>query len=201
MILAKLAKEMTCTDIMFSGIAPKSEFTSNLSQQSLVFRDKFPRKFSTQDLITIVEKASTIPERLGAGFSNENESPADKHLINSRLEKWCQVVAKGNQQKFEKRLVWDGLDISTVRRALGRVRLVDEQYLPSWVETLREAMQVAASVFQETSNESDSAQRQYLDPAKPLPFEEVLLPFVDVARKKLIEHAGSSYQLLSAAAF
>jgi type 2 lantibiotic biosynthesis protein LanM len=185
---------------MVSEIAPqKSEFISNLSQQSLVHIDPKQHIFTTQYLIKIVEKASTIPERLSARFV-PNESPENEHLINSRLKKWGQIVAKGNQQTFEKRLDWDGLDINTVRRALGNVSIADEQCLPSWCQTLKEAMQVATSIFQETANESVSEQRQYLDPEKPLPFEEVLLPFVDVARKKLIERAGSSYQLLSAAA-
>ncbi|MBD2243784.1 type 2 lanthipeptide synthetase LanM family protein [Nostoc sp. FACHB-888] len=176
---------------MVSEIVPTSDISIDFYQERLVFKDKF----STQDLIKIVEKASTIPERLSAGFV-ANESEADEHLINSRSQKWCQVVAKGNQQKFEKRLDWDGLDISTVRRALGSVSLADQRYLPSWVETLREAMQAADW----DSNQNDLEQRQYLNPQKPLPFEEVLLPFVDVASKRLVERAGSSYQLLSKAA-
>jgi len=49
-----------------------------------------------------------------------------------------QVVAKGNHQKFGKRLAWNGLDINTVRRILGNVSLADEQGLPSWLETLKD---------------------------------------------------------------
>jgi hypothetical protein len=60
---------------MVSEIAPqKSEFISNLSQQSLVHIDPKQHIFTTQYLIKIVEKASTIPERLSARFV-PNESP------------------------------------------------------------------------------------------------------------------------------
>ncbi len=153
-------------------------------------------KFSTRNLIKIVERASTLHERLGAGFTPD-EFQANNNLSNSRLEKWCQVVAQGNKKKFEKRLVWDGLDTSTVRHTLGAIRLADDQYLPSWVETLREVMQVAASVFLEILEKGNSERHQYLDSEKPLPFEEVFVPFVDAARKKLIDRASFSYQLLS----
>lgn len=154
-------------------------------------------KFSRQDLIRIVERASTISERLSAGFTPK-KSQANDNLINSRLEKWCQVVAGGNKQKFEKRLAWDDLDVDTVRHALGTVHLADEQLLPSWTETLTEAMQIAASL--EISEKGASLKHRYLNFKQPFPFEEVLIPFVEVASQRLIAQASSDYQLLSQAA-
>lgn len=151
-----------------------------------------------QDLIEIVERACTITERLSAGFL-PNEVQADERLINSRLEKWCQVVAQGNQEKFTKRLAWDGLDINTVRRALGAVHLADRQPLPSWVETLKSIMQATAAVSLESLEIGDSIKQRYLDSEEPIPFEEVYLPFIQVARQKLVAQAGSSYSLLSEA--
>jgi type 2 lantibiotic biosynthesis protein LanM len=153
---------------------------------------------SQQDLIKIVEKASIFSERLGKEFVF-NESQTDRDLMSSRLEKWCQVAAKGDRQKFERRLAWQGLDIEMARRALGRVSLVNKGDLPSWVETLREGMQASISIFSEISDR-ERPSRQYLDSEKPLPFEEILLSFVDVAKKKLRDRVGSKYQLLSTVA-
>lgn len=156
-------------------------------------------EISKQDLIQIVERASTISERLSAGFLPD-EAQVDERLINSRLEKWCQVVAQGNQEKFAKRLAWDGLDINTVRRALGVVHLPDRQPLPSWVETLKSAMLAADAVSLKSLKIGDSRKQRYLDSEEPIPFEEVYLPFIQVARQKLVAQAGSSYSLLSDAA-
>lgn len=151
-------------------------------------------KFSRQDLIGIVERASTISERLGAGLT-PNHSQTKDAQISARLEKWCQVVARGNKQKFAKRLAWDNLYVDTVRQTLGTVRLADEQLLPSWAETFSEAMQIAACL--EISEKDASKRYQYLNSEQPFPFEEVLVPFVEVARKRLIARASFHYQLLS----
>ncbi|MEH1992173.1 type 2 lanthipeptide synthetase LanM family protein [Nostoc sp.] len=151
-------------------------------------------KFSKQDLIRIVERSSTISERLSAGFT-PNEPQTNYTLIGARLEKWCQVVAGKNKQKFEKRLAWDDLDVDTVSCALGSVCLADEQLLPSWAKTFTEAMQIAASL--EISEKGASLKHCYLNSKRPFPFEEVLVPFVEVARKRLVTQANSNYQLLS----
>ena len=172
--------------------------TSENSQSNL-FEIKYPvSNISTNSLVQIVEKASTIFERLSAEFVPKNFE-GEQDLINSRLEKWCQVSANGNEQKFIKRLTWDGIDVDTVRPALGNVSLVGQD-LPNWTHTLRKAMEVASSIAQEVFIQSNTEQRQYIDAKTPLPFEEIFIPFIEIASKKLIECAGSSYELLSATA-
>ncbi|BAZ21327.1 hypothetical protein NIES4073_22050 [Kalymmatonema gypsitolerans NIES-4073] len=144
---------------------------------------------SRQDLIKIVEQASTLSERLGECFIAE-ESQTNEKLMTSRWKTWCQVVAQGNPEKFAKRLAWDGLDSKAVGSVLGSVRLTDPKQLPVWTETLREALQTDW----ETAYAGAS---RCLDTEQPIPFEEVYLPFVYVARQKLIAHVGASWQLLS----
>ncbi len=146
---------------------------------------------SQQDLLKIVEQASTLSERLGDRFIPE-ESQINEKLITSRWEAWCQVVAQGNPEKFAKRLAWDGLDSSAVASVLGSVRLTDPKHLPVWAETLREALQTDW----QTAYTSVS---RCLNSEKPIPFEEVYLPFVHLARQKLIAQVGTSWQLLSEA--
>ncbi|MUG97843.1 type 2 lantipeptide synthetase LanM [Scytonema sp. UIC 10036] len=163
----------------------------------LILQDKKYFKISKQHIIQIVEKASTLAERLSNQLTF-HESQANDTQIETRLEKWCQVVAKGDRQKFEKRLGWDGLNINSVRRVLSNVCLINEQYLPDWAETLWEGMEAAFAFLD--SDQSNLKQHCCLVPQKPLPFEEALLPFVDVAKKKLLARIGSNYQLLSAEA-
>jgi type 2 lantibiotic biosynthesis protein LanM len=144
---------------------------------------------SQQDLIKIVEQASMLSERLGKCFI-ANESQTNEKLIISRLEAWCQVVGQGNPEKFAKRLAWNNLDSNAVGSVLGSVHLPDAQQLPVWTETLRSALQTDwETVYADAS--------RCLDAEKPIPFEEVYLPFVYVARQKLIAQVGDYWQLLS----
>jgi lantibiotic modifying enzyme len=152
-------------------------------------------EISKQDLIKIVERASTITERLGSGFLPD-KAQANERRINYLLKRWCQAVAQGNEEKFTKRLTWDGLDINTVRRGLGTVCLAAHQPLPTWVETLKLVMQ-AAAVSLELLEIGDSGAHRYLNPEEPIAFQEFCLPFIKVAQQKLIVKAGSSYSLLT----
>jgi type 2 lantibiotic biosynthesis protein LanM len=164
-------------------------------------------KFCKDFLIEIVCKASTINERLETDFFSNNAQINDA-IVNSRVEKWCQRAAQGNWEKFEKRLAWDGLDLSTIRRVLGYVCIVNDSFatdsfletLPAWVETLQQAMQAAAAVYLEILEKGNLNEYRCLDPQEPLPFEELFLPFINVARQNLIAQAGSNYSLLSESA-
>jgi len=130
------------------------------------------------DLINIVEQANTIAERLEDVFIL-NQTPGNDNIANSRIANWYQLLAEGNQEKFEKRLAWDGLNLSTIRRVLGSVRLVDDKNLPAWVETFKAALEA-------TDLGTLEGKKSYcLNHEKPLPFEEIFLPFIYVARQKL----------------
>jgi type 2 lantibiotic biosynthesis protein LanM len=155
-------------------------------------------EFTREALIEIACKASTITERLGTQFLS-NEAHTDDAIVNSRIEKWCQGVAQGKWKNFEKRLAWDGLDLSMVRRVLDSVGIAHEGYLPAWVKTLKEAMQTSASIWENCEND-ELGKYRFLDPQEPVPFEEVFLQFVELARQRLIVQAGASYHLLSESA-
>ncbi|MBN3880134.1 MULTISPECIES: type 2 lanthipeptide synthetase LanM family protein [unclassified Nostoc] len=154
-------------------------------------------QISQEDLIKIVEQASTINERLGTEFLL-NQISGNDNVINSRIESWCQVVAQGNQEQFEKRLAWDGLDLNTIRQVLGSVYLADQQNLPAWAETLKAVLEATALVSLESLEKGLSQEENsFLNPQELLPFEELFLSFVHIARHKLSTQAGSSYCLLS----
>lgn len=154
-------------------------------------------QITQKELIKIVEQASTICDRLGSNFL-PNQTPNNDNIINSRITTWCQTVANGNLEQFEKRLAWDGLNLSTVRQALGFVNLADEQNLPVWAETFRAILEATTSVPLENLEKGYlSEDNRFLNFQEPLPFEELFLPFIHVARQKLVAQSGANYSLLS----
>jgi hypothetical protein len=151
-----------------------------------------------QDLAGIVERASTLDERLGGDFvSAEGE---DTGLVDARLEAWSWALGKGDRDRFRQRLAWDGLDPEAVRPILGRVRLREGTALPEWSELLAEALRLAPPERREGTDEAWPAQMAFLEAEHPLPFEEVLAPFVLVACERLAKRTAAFGGLLSEAA-
>lgn len=151
-------------------------------------------KLARKDLAQIVGKASTIAERLESNLSIDQTSINDSS-VNSRLKRWCRVAAKGDADKFNKLLAWEGLDSNTVRRVLNTPCWDDNTPLPAWAETLAAVIKL---VSKETVEQGSSSQYRFLDPEDPIPFETVFIPFVQVAKEKLIAQAKGRYQLLEA---
>ncbi len=106
---------------------------------------------------SIVAKASFWWERLDIKQFVPELSSNSEAQVSQRLERWCNVVAQGNWDKFQRRLQWDGLDIDQVRPCLGTVRLVAEQ-LPKWANTLA---QVVEYVEHQACENEAAAQRFY----------------------------------------
>ena len=102
-------------------------------------------KSFNHDIVTIIEQASTITNRLSDDFL-PIEDETCYHIANLRLKKWCQVIAQGNQELFNKCLSWDNLDTTTVIPLLKNVRLINQKKLPTWGETLQEIITTANSI-------------------------------------------------------
>ncbi|BDA73745.1 lanthionine synthetase C family protein [Calothrix sp. PCC 7716] len=132
-------------------------------------------KVLLQDLVLIVEQASNLKERLSNQFVPDTKK-VDTQIVRSRWQVWSQGVAKGNIEKFAKRLVWDNVNSSAVATLLGDVRLATE-YFPEWANTLQE-------VFN-TDWEACANADKCLDINKQIPFESLYLPFVFIARQQL----------------
>ncbi|MEQ9481960.1 type 2 lanthipeptide synthetase LanM family protein [Coleofasciculus sp. F4-SAH-05] len=109
------------------------------------------------ELVRIVEQACSLTERLATGEISSN--PAEDTRVNARLEKWCQTAAQGNLEKFQKRLAWDNINLSTVSRILGHISLSGTQPLPDWVETFQAGIEAAASISIETLERQSSIPR------------------------------------------
>ncbi|MEH2084218.1 MAG: type 2 lanthipeptide synthetase LanM family protein [Nostoc sp.] len=157
-------------------------------------------QFSQKDLIKIVEKASTINERLDSSFIF-NEVAENKKIVNARLERWCQVATEGDWEKFKQRLALDNLDLNIARRAVGSVSFSDEQNLPAWIETLKEGIKATTLVSKESIKKGLIAEEnRFLNPLEPFPFEEIWLPFIYIARNKLTAQTDTNYLMLAAEA-
>ncbi|MEL7241070.1 MAG: type 2 lanthipeptide synthetase LanM [Cyanobacteria bacterium J06573_2] len=142
------------------------------------------------ELVKIIEKSSTISERLGNKFYLNTKS-SNEDLVNHRIANWCQILVNGNQEKFEKRLAWDNLDLDKIRSVLSDVKLIDEDVLPAWVNILKEVLENYQ--LQKYSSEDNS----FLSFKEPLPFEDIFVFCIYVARKNLKSQTGSDYSLLS----
>ncbi len=139
-------------------------------------------------LSAIAAKASTLRERLGPDFE---QIPAEgiSERIDALMQAWRAAAARGDQDAFQRRLSWDGLDEQTARRAVSPGRRRSESPLPSWATTLGEVCQLATSM---------AMVDRCLDPKDLVPFEDLLIPFVLWARSACERRAGLSYQSFSA---
>ncbi|MBW4597570.1 MAG: type 2 lantipeptide synthetase LanM family protein [Brasilonema angustatum HA4187-MV1] len=136
------------------------------------------------DLANIVACASSLSERLSKSLLNVDTTQVNEQKESSeRLDHWCQVVAQGNWEKFQKRLYWDGLDLDTVRLAMSLPPSAENQILSNWAVTLQEIIQTASEWKFKTEKFQSLIP---IDSEKPLPFEDLLLPAIYVARKKLL---------------
>ncbi|MEG4048326.1 type 2 lanthipeptide synthetase LanM family protein [Microcoleus sp. Pol17_C1] len=136
-------------------------------------------KVKTSDLRQIIAQASYLSERLG----KQLQITDSEQQLTSRFQRWCKVSAHGNWEKFEKRLLWEGLDVEQVQQVLRSLPVIDTQILPVWSETLRAIIETASN-FHPPS----------LTPINPqaLAFQELLLPAIYVARQQLLTRLGTN---------
>ena len=152
---------------------------------------------SQQDLHDIVSAASTIDERLVKGFLPD-DAQTNELAVKARLDAWCQAVAQGDWHQFQQRLAWDGLDEDMVQNVLGTGHQPEGLPLPRWADTLNEAVSQFAHlpVDEAVAIQSDADCLSFLNAKEPFPFEELLAPFVLLARRRLVSQVGEAYHLL-----
>lgn len=140
----------------------------------------FKQQSAAEGLLTIIANASFLWERLNLEKFLIDINQLNEQEIDRRLDRWCQIVAQGNWDILQKRLQWNGLDLNTVRKHMGNVQIVANQDLPNWAQTLQQIMETAADFV--PTNEAFLP----IDSQDPVPFEDVLLPCVWVARQQLL---------------
>lgn len=123
--------------------------------------------------------------------------PVENPQLEARLNHWCDVVAQGNWDKFKRRLQWDGLDLDGARSLLIPSPQESE---PDWAEKLQAIMTASRSGIQPDPLPYRRAACS-IDPEKPLPFEDLWLPTIALARQKLLAQLGQLPDWLSETAY
>ena len=97
------------------------------------------------------------------------------------LDEWRGLVAAGDQTQFARRLAWDGLTIDAAAALVSGDATDDPDV--AWVDALRDTYGVTAeSVQRAFANADDDG---VLRPDNPLPFEELFVPLVEFARRRV----------------
>jgi type 2 lantibiotic biosynthesis protein LanM len=101
------------------------------------------------------------------------------------LSRWCQASAQGDWGKFARRFEWEGWDLKRSSQILAQVPPVGAE-LPVWAKILAEVIE--AGVGRKASPPRDQS----------LPFEDIYLPAVEVARSRLLALMGGTEASLHA---
>ena len=149
-------------------------------------------KISQTDLATMAGRASTLLERFGAEF-RPVDGPECVAAAEARLERWVRNVGVGDRERWKKRLVWDHLDEARALKLLGAVKMEEGVELPTWTSTLKEVLEELDPSLEEKLTREDPGTAHLLSPDAPVPFQELFLPFIGVARRRLRERAGPTY--------
>jgi type 2 lantibiotic biosynthesis protein LanM len=149
---------------------------------------------SDHDLRVMAAAASTLAERSQWPAPPEAELLRNTHLPET-LPAWCQSATRGDWPQFQQRLGRAGLDLERVRQLLA-LPWPEHTALPAWTTTLQQVLQRL-----ETEHSGTEPQTwPFLDASRPLPFAELLAPFVALAQQRLLaEIASASEQLASTA--
>ena len=141
-------------------------------------------------LARLAVNSLSVWERLAATLGMEN-SPEPRE-IEARLKEWGENACENDEALFLERLARDGLDATTVRCVLGGIRAPADFKLPEWCSVLNRVLNTTPLLRDAAISSSASQSFSYLMPRCPVPFEELFLPFVEVAHALLAEGGKSS---------
>ncbi len=143
-------------------------------------------------LQTILYRSESLWERRrrlgiasGPGISSTEDLKGGDPVVEARLQAWQQAAAKGDPDKFLRRLGWDGITPEQLRLWLRDPEpweLAPAQW-PEWATLLQAVLQTASPL--------DPQSYCYLDPDQPLPFEPFFQPFLAVARQALAQRVAN----------
>lgn len=175
----------------------------------------------------LIPRATFLDERLRRPSSHARARPPDRAMtgvVTARLEHIRQSVAGGDAQMFERWLQFNGLTIDALRRAMQDPPPRRWGPTPSWARTLAALFAEGSAPRRKAATQRriprgnarstpcvDADGRLRLPPVQaslagesPIPFAEVLLPALRVARRKLLSRfaaAPSPLAFVSAQAY
>lgn len=142
-----------------------------------------------EELIEIVEGAAFIDERLEGMFTEgDHILPGD---AGQYMKKWNDIISKDDETAIHRRLALDGVQAEFVSLFLKKPCLSDTGKLPEWAGMLQ---RLSMKLDNPVAGIADCC---FLDPKKPLAFQEIFVPLIEAARDELKHQAKDSYRLAS----
>jgi type 2 lantibiotic biosynthesis protein LanM len=153
-------------------------------------------ELSGDQLKQIAANASSLWERAEQRILSECPLPLQEEIA-FRLKEWLEVTAEGDRNLFEKRLSFEGFDLNAACSLLGSVKVPPFVELPPWVGVLNEVLW-KMPIFRAVVLEPKLSEKyKFLNKDIPIAFEELLLPFIDVAKEKVAAVTSGKYHLLA----
>lgn len=140
----------------------------------------------------IAFKASTLFERINLPSGSQVYSPGHVEQI---LARWTKTVSQGDRATFLRRLSWDDLTEDQVKQALSGAPDLSEG-LPDWIETLEAVLDRCPDVLEDVQK-LRCPEHALLTDGVQIIFPELWLPFLRLARKRLLEQAGPASALIA----
>ena len=117
----------------------------------------------------------------------------DQDLANEKLLKWKQTINGHGGDIFQKRLAWDGLCEETIKLSLGPVRLINVNDMPPWATTINTCIEAVTPEF----FKSHQVWLAEVKSEQSYAFEDILFPFVAIARDLLHRQVGNKIHRLA----
>ena len=146
----------------------------------------------SQAIYEIAPKASSLIERINLPLCNPMCSTEQVEQI---LARWNKAFAQGDRATFIRRLAWDGLTEDQVKQALSCAPDFSKG-LPGWVKTLEAAMGLCPEVLEDVQ-QGKWMEKGLLTGKTSVIFPELWLPFLRLARERVIEQTGSALTLIT----
>lgn len=108
---------------------------------------------------------------------------------------WINVVADGDHIAFDQRFFSGGQGIAHARQLLTQKPIPSE--LPRWIDVLEDVLLTLSGEPGQDGKIRAEGLCTFLRPEAPVPFEEALLPLIEVARKKVAAATDGRYGLLA----
>ncbi|MGD9107706.1 MAG: type 2 lanthipeptide synthetase LanM family protein [Gammaproteobacteria bacterium] len=148
-------------------------------------------KLSNETLQKISSKSRSFYDKIEN--CNNTKQTHDDLSKNRFFQQWQKTVANNDPDTLIKRFSWDGFSLKQVNAALTTAtsQTYNDNIHP-WMKLLQNGVQIA-ELF---ATENTKYKYPWIKKKSPLPFEDILLPFVQIASDRLYKEAPEQMKLL-----